>query len=252
MDYRKRLEEIHGEFKERESSFLRQFQEGAPVNMVLHGLWGRWEREALYYLIILKDLSHAKQCFYTCGRIDEYLIRRYDARTLHYGVDHVSYAVLSDCEPLIQRYSRLRDSLHEEMKPQGGVYCLAMQHLMVEDWKGLEEDIPIFRKLAQKKDKWSFFTKLHLQYHEAMLEKRLDKVEAILREFEKPENLKKRSLGGLIPEFISHPTLGYAKLAWRCGLEVEVGSPLVPQALLPVQPLAQYEEAYDFLTELET
>ena len=219
--------------------------------MVLNGLWHVWQNEARYHIGVTSNFLHTKLCYYTCGRIDEYMIRQYDAKILHYGVDHVSYAVLSDCEPLIQRYSRLRDSQHDEMKPRGGVYCLAMQHLMAEDWKGLEEDIPIFRKLSQKKGRWGFFAGLHLRYHEAMLERNLEKVEAVLREFETPENLKKRSLGSMIDKFISHPTLGYAKLAWRHGLEVEVDSPLVPRELLPVQPLSHYEDAYDFLKAME-
>ncbi len=230
---------------------MRFIQDEESRPRALGSFWYYWEWRALNAFFIENDLPRTKQCFYTCGRIDEYRVRQYDAKTLHYGVDHVSYAVISDNEPLIRRYSRLRDSQHEEMKSRGGVYCLAMQHLMVEDWKGLEEDIPIFRKLAQKKGRWGFFAGLHLRYHEAMLERRQAKVEAVLREFEKPENLKKRSLGAMIDKFISHPTLGYAKLAWRCGLEVEVDSPLVPQELLPVRPLDRYEEAYDFFGELE-
>lgn len=55
----------------------------------------------------------------------------------------------------------------------------------------------------------------------------------------------------LLNEFISHPALGYAKLAWLKGIEVEVESSLVPKELLPVQPLGRYINEYAFLDEIK-
>ncbi|MFC4263902.1 Imm49 family immunity protein [Ferruginibacter yonginensis] len=50
-------------------------------------------------------------------------------------------------------------------------------------------------------------------------------------------------------QYVSFPALGYAKLAWLKGIEVEVKSHLVPKELLPIQPLEKYEIPYDFLKE---
>lgn len=46
------------------------------------------------------------------------------------------------------------------------------------------------------------------------------------------------------------PALGYAKLAWILGMEVEIKSKLIPKALLPVLPLEKYEVPYDFLESI--
>ena len=52
-------------------------------------------------------------------------------------------------------------------------------------------------------------------------------------------------------EYISIPALTYTKLAWLKGFELDINHPLVPRALLPVQPLEKYVDEYDFLKELD-
>jgi hypothetical protein len=59
----------------------------------------------------------------------------------------------------------------------------------------------------------------------------------------------KRSFNKLEAQYVSFPAVGYAKLAWRKGIEVEVNSPLIPSELLPVRPLEHYDIPYKFLTE---
>ncbi|WP_420583281.1 immunity 49 family protein [Reichenbachiella sp.] len=51
----------------------------------------------------------------------------------------------------------------------------------------------------------------------------------------------------LIGEFISHPAIGYSKLAWLKGLKVEINNPLVPSTLLPISPNAKYSDKFNFL-----
>ncbi len=60
---------------------------------------------------------------------------------------------------------------------------------------------------------------------------------------------KARNTDTLLNKYISMPALGYAKLAWYLGVEVEVNSPLIPKDLLPIKPLDNYEIPYDFLEE---
>jgi len=50
-------------------------------------------------------------------------------------------------------------------------------------------------------------------------------------------------IGGLISII---PTIE-AKLCWLKGIEVEINHPLVPMELLPIKPLAHYDNVYDFL-----
>lgn len=38
-----------------------------------------------------------------------------------------------------------------------------------------------------------------------------------------------------------------AKICWRHGIEVKFESPLIPENLLPIRPLAEYDNSYDFM-----
>jgi len=46
-------------------------------------------------------------------------------------------------------------------------------------------------------------------------------------------------------------TLGtvYAKLAWRHGYQVDLDTPYIPQAWLPIEPLDNYEDPFDFMRQ---
>ena len=72
----------------------------------------------------------------------------------------------------------------------------------------------------------------------------------ILQEMVSPKIHQKRNDDPLLKKYISMPALGYAKLAWILGMEVEIKSKLIPKALLPVQPLEKYEVPYDFLESI--
>ena len=83
-----------------------------------------------------------------------------------------------------------------------------------------------------------------------MIEKDKSGCEVAINELLTPKRHKQRNkYMELINEFISHPAIGYAKLAWLKGIEVELDSPLVPNPLLPVNPNESYTEEYEFLKE---
>jgi hypothetical protein len=83
-------------------------------------LWYDHQNFALHAWFMESDPVKARQHFYTCGRLDEYAILHFDAKVLDYGINHLAYALLSDHQVLIQRYTRLRHSAWEEMVRSGG------------------------------------------------------------------------------------------------------------------------------------
>jgi len=51
----------------------------------------------------------------------------------------------------------------------------------------------------------------------------------------------------LFEDFMSYPGSIEAKLCWFKGIEVHVDSPLLPMALMPIEPLAHYVDEYEFI-----
>lgn len=82
--------------------------------------WYDHEGFAIKSFFINKNIEQTKQHFYTCGRLDEFLITKYDEKILDYGMNHLSYVLLSDNEALIKRYANLRHSNYEAMIKGGG------------------------------------------------------------------------------------------------------------------------------------
>ena len=207
--------------------------------------WGNFQNFALEAFFFENDICKAKHFFYLCGKIDEYLILKHDEKILDYGINHLSYALLSDCKPLIVRYSNLKHSLYDRMIQSGATAPMyILQCLIKDDWAEYERVMPIMKNKTVPK----FKMELDAAFYEALAERNKEKMEEVLAEFITPKVHKQRNKHHeLINEFISHPALGYAKLAWYKGIEVNVNSPLVPKELMPIKPLDNYEDVYSFL-----
>lgn len=207
--------------------------------------------------LINNNISGLKQNLYVSGIIDELQIKKFNSRLLDYSLASISYAILSDNEPLIQRYSKLRyqrganaELSMDEMVAIGElpIWCNTVQFFMSNDNAGVERNLNIIEiktlKILPKKeegliDDYEFYKALHNSDKA--------KMEEVLEKLTSPKIHKKRNDNPILNQYISLPALGYAKLAWRKGVEVEVKSSLVPKELLPIAPLDNYEIPYDFL-----
>ena len=58
---------------------------------------------------------------------------------------------------------------------------------------------------------------------------------------------KKQTGDPLVDDFLAEGSTLRAKLCWLKGIPVQIDSPLVPMELMPIQPLAHYDDVYDFL-----
>lgn len=53
--------------------------------------------------------------------------------------------------------------------------------------------------------------------------------------------------GGYTHRLVSEEAVAYAKIAWRNGYQVDVDTPYIPREWLPVSPLPEYTDPYDFM-----
>lgn len=56
---------------------------------------------------------------------------------------------------------------------------------------------------------------------------------------------------GLTENLIATHATIYAKIAWRYGYKLDINTPWIPKAWLPVQPLETYDEPWDFMREFD-
>ena len=237
-------------------SQIEKYKDTVDMHNVASSLWFDNVNISISHIKTEKFLQ-AKIRFYNCAWLDEYCMSVRNNRFLDYGLHHASYAVLSDNEPLIQRYAKLRyqrganaELSMDEMVAIGElpIWCNTVQFFMANDNAGVERNLNIIEtktlpKLPKKeeglKDDYEFYKALHTGDKA--------KMEEILEKLVSPKIHKKRNDNPILNQYISLPALGYAKLAWRQGIEVEINTPLIPKEILPIQPLDHYEIPYDFL-----
>ncbi len=252
------LQEYNANNKQFEAQRLGRQKKG-EINprMFYSALWDDNIHYAIEYLYFEKNISKSKIHFNVCGLLDEFQIPLINYRIFDYGLHHISYAILSDNEALIQRYAKLRyqrgvnaEMSMDEMVAIGElpIWCNTVQFFMANDNEGVERNLNIIEtKTLKSLPKKEVGLKDDYDFYKALYAKNKAKMEEILEKLVSPKIHKKRNDNPILNQYISLPALGYAKLAWRKGIQVEVNSLLVPKELLPMQPLDKYEIPYDFL-----
>lgn len=213
-----------------------------------------------FYELIEGRLLNSKKYFSIVGNIDIYLVENYyksHSRFLDFDIPRCLLPVLSDNELLIQRYSKLRyqkgvsaEFGMGEMVAIGetAIWCNTVQFFMANDNEGVVRNLNILETITLKKlPKNQQELLLDYEFYKALLASDKAKMEEVLEKLVSNKIHKKRNDNPILNQYISLPALGYAKLAWSKGIEVEVNSPLVPKELLPIKPNESYEIPYDFL-----
>lgn len=214
-----------------------------PENMYFFvpSLEGTNQINALYQIYIEHDYRKAKASFYKAARIAEYMSDTYDWRVMDNGMFQISYAMFSDNEVLIDRYSRLKNKINNDTS-MPYQYSNCIQNILAEDWDKLDWNIHCLTRFVKMKQFESFAGVVNIlngfkAKDEVLIKKGLEDFIA---------TAKKRNKDGIISKFFSIDTAGFCKLAWIKGYEIDLKSPLVPAELMPIEPLDYYPE-YDFL-----
>lgn len=220
---------------------------------------------SLYSYFEEHNLAKAKQYFYVCAMLDAYRIRNYNDGLFVYDLHSIGYAMLSDNLSFIKEdYAHLSftDFYLEDVTEKrinrtmedhvlegddGCIFVHTIQQFLLGNNALIERNLAIMERVWFSGKNQNSTMQYDINFFRALHQKDQSKCEAILKEMVSPKIHQKRNDDALLKKYISMPALGYAKLAWILGIEVEVKSKLIPKDLLPVQPLAHYEIPYDFL-----
>jgi hypothetical protein len=216
------------------------------------GLWYYNEDFALHEWFVNHNLTKTKQHFYKCGRVFEYLTKKFDASIMAHGMYYFDYLILSDNQVLIERFadftyeSTPANRSHREGIEKGyyNAFIYLLQCSIKNDWAEFDRILPIVQTKVNKRYKMP----LEIEFIEGLRKGDKAKMEVALKGLTQPKMHNKNNNMPIASQLICHPVIGYAKLAWYKGIEVEVDSPLVPKEWLPIQPLKDEEYIdYDFV-----
>ncbi|TDM00464.1 MAG: hypothetical protein C4K58_04460 [Flavobacteriaceae bacterium] len=221
-------------------------------------------RRGLYLFFEEQNLPKAKQHFYVCGLLDAFRIKTYQDRMFDYDLHSIGYAMLSDNLPFVKEVfstltyhsTYLEDGTEKEMPismednvldGEGAIFTHTVQQFLLGNNALIERNLELMEKKYFSKKNENSTMQYDVNFFKALYKKDQTLCESILKEMVSPKIHQKRNDDALLKKYISMPALGYAKLAWIMGMEVQIKSKLIPMELLPIQPLENYEIPYDFL-----
>lgn len=114
------------------------------------------------------------------------------------------------------------------------------QLVLRRDDDALRETIALVAKKGGKHDK--ALSQAGQDFFSLMLKQDKEGLQALIQ-----DQAKIKSVNELEGQFLAGFAVVHAKLCWYRGIEVQIQNPLVPMALMPIQPLDAYDVEYDFL-----
>lgn len=198
------------------------------------------EDRGLKCFFIDNDLRGLKQNFYVfCKLLMAAQMESEPCGDAFAGYAPFLYGLLSDSPEV---YDWLT---HAELKDRDyvkGPHFLFHQFQLVlrRDDEVLRETIALVAQKGSKRDK--ALAQSGQDFFSLLLKQDKEGLQALIE-----NQAKIKSVHELEGQFLAGYAVIHAKLCWYRGIEVQIENPLVPMALMPIEPLDTYDVEYDFL-----
>lgn len=240
--------------KDWESGAIKAFYEhdGMTTNENPTGsLWDCNHHKGWYSALVEKNGVKARQHFYVCGRLDEFANHTYkktEAEKRFYHDFHLMNALLSDYQPLIQRYIRLKyPRMIDGLKKRNeGLFPQTLMSVLRQDWEVVDFVINRITNHKLKDDEryiaWrNYFTGLRHQQQPQV-------EEALAALLQPPVTTRlNQNFLGWEKDLIVPQVVVFAKVAKLRGMDITLNHPMIPNELIDIKPNDEYDDLYDFL-----
>jgi hypothetical protein len=215
----------------------------------LNMIWQAFEAEAWYKYLIDNNITETKEAFSNCAKIDLEECN-FNKDIFSFKRNSPLYAVLSDNNEIINSFSKidytlrsgpLKNKTYREIVKTGKshVYIDTIIKSMNQDYEGLNANLKIMESVLLKMKK-NAVLKIDFDFFNGVLNKDKDLIFESINTLSTKEHKKRNRYSAFYKDLISQPAMGYAKIAWRNGFELEFKSPLIHNELLPIKPNFNY------------
>lgn len=197
-----------------------------------------------------QDIANFKNWAFVAASIDKMTIS--EQLIGDYLIGDLCWAVLSDCEHLIEWYAssadlfasaRMKNQLHN---PKSWAFYRYQAYLALRgDLDQLASRAKDFLSMATQRTPSRWIT-CEYEFHVALGEGNLQAMEQALQDMVSPARRAKvyKNQNGLTCNLMEAYATLYAKIAWRHGYAIDIGSPWIPQLLMPVDQSVQYTDPW--------
>lgn len=155
------------------------------------------------------------------------------------GYESFLYGLLSD-SPEIYDWLTHADLKNKDYVKGPHFRWHQFQLVLRRDDDALRETIAVVANKGRKHDK--ALSQAGQDFFSLLLKQDKEGLQALIE-----DQAKIKSVNELEGQFLAGFAVVHAKLCWYRGIEVQIQNPLVPMALMPIQPLDAYDVEYDFL-----
>ncbi|MCR8961060.1 immunity 49 family protein [Variovorax sp. S2] len=193
--------------------------------------------------ISLRVARALKQHFYVASKLTLASVGQDGGAEFHLAGNFL-YGLLSDNIEVINALANVEtpDFIRERDNPLWARFHVHMLQLAIRDeHEALQAKIEKLAKNGKKPEreecaKGQDFYSLLLKRDKAGLERLIQDRHAPIK-----------SVNAHIKDFMSYLGTLETKLCWLKGIPVQIENPLVPMELMPIEPLAHYDDEYEFL-----
>lgn len=212
-------------------------------------IWQSFESEAWYEYLIENNIEKSKEAFSNCGKIDLEQCS-YNKDIFNYKRNSPLYAVLSDNLDVISSFNEIDYNIKngtKKIKTYKELVKLGKSHIYIDtiiksmnkDYKGLKENLKIMDNVFLKMKK-NALLKIDYDFFKGILDKNKDLIFESINTLANKEHKKRNRDSAFYKDLVSQPAMGYAKIAWVNGYELEFDSTLIHNELLPFKPNKNY------------
>tara|TARA_R110002012_G_scaffold21035_1_gene74021 strand:+ start:2735 stop:3451 length:717 start_codon:yes stop_codon:yes gene_type:complete len=214
-------------------------------------IWQAFEAEAWYKYLVENNVAESKEAFSNCAKIDLEECA-FNKDIFGYKRNSPLYAVLSDNNKIINSFSKidytirsgpLKNKSYKEIVKAGKshIYIDTIIKSMNQDYEGLSANLKTMESVLLKMKKYAVL-KIDFDFFNGILNKDKDVIFKSINTLSTKEHKKRNRESAFYKDLISQPAMGYAKIAWRNGFELEFESPLIHNGLLPIKPNFNYTD----------
>lgn len=197
---------------------------------------------AIYDYYIETNVAGFKQHLYLASLLDAKAIALYDHQRFTVGSE-IFYALLSDSPKAIDMMVTLTTPYFQSQcgNPLNSEFKVHMYQLAIRgDYASLQAKVERLAKNGPKKER--VLAAQQKDFFSLLMKEDKSSLETLIA-----EHAKTNSQSYLTEDFMCYQGTMEAKICWLKGIQVQIDSPLLPMALMPVEPLAHYDDVYDFL-----
>lgn len=198
--------------------------------------------QGIYDYFVKGNLQSLKQNLHVACKLELASIALKDYQRFTVGSE-IFFALLSDSPTVIDTIAKLEPPyfVGSRANPLNFTFIVHMYQLAIQgDYEALQTKVDRLSKNGRKKErllatKGQDFFSLLMRGDKQGLEDFIEQQAEVKSEMTS------------IQDFMCYQGTLQAKLCWFKGIQVQIDSPLLPMGLMPIEPLAHYDEVYDFL-----